>query len=195
MGCHTTASRQWESLATTGTAEALAGARAASSVEARFGGVVREVEVERRMARIGRRLTQRVSNLQAEFQYRLLDSDQPNAVSLPGGYVYITRALYAELSSDDLLAAILAHEIAHIACRDHFKPVPRDCDQALAKELSADAYAVTLLDASGFDSLALVDLMRLIRDVQPAGWADARATSLGRLIVSSHNTTPKPTLP
>lgn len=195
VGCRAPASRHWESLATTGTAEALAGARAVSFVEARFGGVIRNAKAERRMERIGRRLTARVLTLQAGFQYRLLDSDRPNAVSLPGGYVYITGGLYAELSSDDLLAAILAHEIAHVACRNHFKPFPRDSDQALDKELPADAYAATLLDASGFDSMALVDLMLLVRDVQPAGWAKARATSLGRLIDGSHDLTPRSTLP
>ncbi|MCH7839833.1 MAG: hypothetical protein IID38_06325 [Planctomycetes bacterium] len=86
------------------------------------------------------------------------------------------------------MAAILAHEIAHIARMDHFKPFPRDSDQALNQELSADAYAATLFDASGLDNMALIDLLLLVRDAQPAGWAEGRATSLGRLIDGSHNT-------
>ncbi len=187
VGCQASASRHWESLAATGTTEALAGARAVLSVEARFGGAIRDAEAERRMQRIGRRLTQRVPSFGSGFQYRLLNSDRRNAVSLPGGYVYITRGLYETLSSDGVLAATLAHEIAHIVCRDHFKPLPRDSGQALDKELSADAYAASLLDAPGLDSMALVDLMPLVRDAQPAGWADARTTSLRRMIDGSEN--------
>ena len=58
------------------------------------------------MERIGRRATQHVSSLRADVQYRLLDSDLPNAVSLPGGYVYITRGLYAEKKLATLLVTV-----------------------------------------------------------------------------------------
>lgn len=189
VGCHAPVLQHWESLPITGTVEALASAQAAPAVEARFGGVVRDTSVERRMKLVGYRLTKRLSKLRNNYQYRLLDSDRLNAVSLPAGYVYITRGLYERLSSNDLLAATLAHEIAHIVRRDHFKPVPRGSDQALDKELSADSYAAKLLDEAGYNTSALIKLILLVKEAQPDGWAETRAASLMHQLSDSSNLT------
>lgn len=177
-GCHASASRSWQLVPITENTEALAGARAAPAVEDHYGGVVRNGKAESRMARLGWRLTQAVPQLRSDYQYRLLDSDRPNAVSLPGGRIYITRALYEQLSCDDLIAAVLAHEMAHLVARDHFKPRPSNPDRALDKELSADSYAAELLDAAGLRPTALVDLVVLIGDTQPSGWVEARTANV-----------------
>src|SRR5262249_60129168 len=42
------------------------------------------------------------------------DDREPNAFSLPGGWVYVTRGLLALLNSEDELAGVLGHEMAHI---------------------------------------------------------------------------------
>jgi predicted Zn-dependent protease len=44
-----------------------------------------------------------------------------NAVSLPGGYVYVNSGLLDKVSSDDELACILAHEVGHIVARHSIK--------------------------------------------------------------------------
>jgi len=46
---------------------------------------------------------------------------QPNAFALPGGYIYISRGLLALVNSEDELAGVLAHEIAHVAASHHAK--------------------------------------------------------------------------
>lgn len=48
------------------------------------------------------------------FHFRILKVDGPNAFSIPGGYIYVTYDLFDHIQSDDELAGILAHEIAHI---------------------------------------------------------------------------------
>ena len=40
-----------------------------------------------------------------------------NAFALPGGYVYITRGLLAELENEAQLASVLGHEIGHVCAR------------------------------------------------------------------------------
>src|SRR5215469_1811810 len=45
----------------------------------------------------------------------LLDSDEVNACTAPGGYQYLTRGLLLQLESESELAAVLAHGIAHSA--------------------------------------------------------------------------------
>jgi predicted Zn-dependent protease len=40
-----------------------------------------------------------------------------NAMALPGGYIYITRGMLNLLETEDQLAAVLAHETAHVTAR------------------------------------------------------------------------------
>jgi predicted Zn-dependent protease len=51
------------------------------------------------------------------FHFGILNSDSVNAYSTPGGYVFITKAALALAEDEAELAAILAHEIAHINSR------------------------------------------------------------------------------
>jgi Zn-dependent protease with chaperone function len=48
----------------------------------------------------------------------VLDSGIPNAIALPGGRIYIFRALLEKAESADEIAGVLAHEIGHVAHRD-----------------------------------------------------------------------------
>jgi predicted Zn-dependent protease len=45
----------------------------------------------------------------------VLDSDEINAFSAPGGYVFITRATLQLCEDESELAGVLAHEVGHIA--------------------------------------------------------------------------------
>lgn len=45
----------------------------------------------------------------------ILDSNEAHAFSAPGGFVLITRGLLRLATSEDMLAALLAHEISHTA--------------------------------------------------------------------------------
>lgn len=55
------------------------------------------------------------------WTFTVLDSPQAQAFSMPGGYVYINRGMLEMLRSESDLAAVLAHEVAHVCTRD----VPR----------------------------------------------------------------------
>jgi predicted Zn-dependent protease len=48
------------------------------------------------------------------YHVMILDSREFNAFATPGGHIFITRGLVETLASEDALAAVLAHEIAHI---------------------------------------------------------------------------------
>ena len=48
------------------------------------------------------------------FNYYILDTDHINAVSCPGGYVVLTRGLLELINDESELAALLAHEMAHV---------------------------------------------------------------------------------
>jgi Zn-dependent protease with chaperone function len=51
------------------------------------------------------------------YHFEVLDSDEVNGVSGPGGYVFVTRGAVMACQTEDELAGILAHEIAHVALK------------------------------------------------------------------------------
>lgn len=51
------------------------------------------------------------------YFFQLVESTQPNAFSAPGGFVLISSGMMEFVQSEDELAAVLAHEIAHISQR------------------------------------------------------------------------------
>lgn len=53
-----------------------------------------------------------------EYQVKVINNDAINAFSLPGGYLYFNRGLLNAVESDDELAAVLGHEMAHV-CLSH----------------------------------------------------------------------------
>jgi len=48
------------------------------------------------------------------YHFLLLDSDEINAFAAPGGLILVTRGMVRCCQSEDELAAVLAHEIAHV---------------------------------------------------------------------------------
>jgi predicted Zn-dependent protease len=55
------------------------------------------------------------------YHVALLDSAELNAFATPGGHIFITRGLFACADSEDVLAAVIAHEIGHIQLRHSIK--------------------------------------------------------------------------
>ena len=53
------------------------------------------------------------------WKFGIIDSDDFNAFSGPGGYVLVTRGLFDRMRSEAELAGVLAHEIGHVARKHH----------------------------------------------------------------------------
>ena len=51
----------------------------------------------------------------AGYRFFALDSSEVNAFATPGGHILVTRGLLKLVTDEDELAALLAHEIAHVA--------------------------------------------------------------------------------
>jgi predicted Zn-dependent protease len=51
----------------------------------------------------------------------ILNSSELNAFASPGGHIFITKGLIEEVHSEDALAGIIAHELAHIMLRHGMK--------------------------------------------------------------------------
>ena len=64
--------------------------------------------------KIGRNLAAQSSRPTLPWVFGVLESEGINAVSGPGGYVFVSEGLLARLDNEAELAGVLAHEIAHI---------------------------------------------------------------------------------
>jgi hypothetical protein len=66
-----------------------------------------------------------------KFRVLLVDSAEINGFSLAGGRIYLTRKLAAIARSDDELAAVLGHEMGHIASHQFAFKATRDLKRLL----------------------------------------------------------------
>ena len=55
------------------------------------------------------------------YRFQVVDSDDINAFAVPTGHIFMTRGLLESLETDDEVAAILAHEIAHVESRHGYR--------------------------------------------------------------------------
>jgi len=63
----------------------------------------------------------------------------PNALALPGGKIYITAGLLRAMESECELAAVLGHEVGHVADRHNVQGLQRQMGVQLVAELAAAA--------------------------------------------------------
>ncbi|MBX2964432.1 MAG: M48 family metalloprotease [Cyclobacteriaceae bacterium] len=70
---------------------------------------------------VGQKLVSRLTNKPFDFHFNLVDSQEPNAFALPGGYIYVTRGILPLIQTEDELAGVLAHEIIHVMERHSVK--------------------------------------------------------------------------
>ncbi|MBN1789279.1 MAG: M48 family metalloprotease [Bacteroidales bacterium] len=52
-----------------------------------------------------------------EYHVKILDSPVVNAFAVPGGYIYLTRGILAQLNNEAELIGVLGHEMGHITAR------------------------------------------------------------------------------
>ncbi len=147
-------------------------------------GVVRDPGANARVQRLGARL-RRAAHCRAHLRFRILNCQEPNGVTLPGGEIYVTAGLLKLLPQDELLAAALAHEVAHVAL-GHLAAVTREqregvsrvgvaaqngeslpanatppgTSRAFARERAADAAAARYLAAARLDPRAALRLLQ-----------------------------------
>jgi len=88
-----------------------------------------------------------------KWHFGVIKSDAINAFAMPGGYVLLSSGLLKSLESEDELAFILAHEVAHVTRRHHYQVVQRQrlADQAAKglQSVTQDSDTGKLAQASG----------------------------------------------
>ncbi len=74
--------------------------------------------------RVGQNLV-RNSDAKVPFTIKVLDTDEINAMALPGGFFYVNSGLILACDSEDELAGVMAHEISHVAAHHAAREMTR----------------------------------------------------------------------
>lgn len=108
--------------------EVAMGLQAAPQMAEQFGGLDPDERAQALVQQVGRKLVTSGPGGKTNYQFRfylLRDPKTVNAFALPGGPVFITRALFERLQNEAQLAGVLGHEVGHILERHSAEQMAR----------------------------------------------------------------------
>jgi len=130
------------------------------------------------------------------YTFRIIESEDINAFALPGGFIYLHTGLLEKADSDDEIASIIGHEIAHVAARDgvnrlqksllysipsqillsnRSKAIQQAVDTAFSlamlkysrdEELRADTFGVKYAHGAGYDPGGMLTFFEKLQEME-----------------------------
>lgn len=91
----------------------------------RFGKPVNNEALQRYVNLVGNSVARNSRRATIPYQFVVLDSKVQNAFAAPGGVIFISRALLDILDNEAELAAVLAHEVGHVAEKHALQSIRR----------------------------------------------------------------------
>lgn len=79
----------------------------------------------RKLRQILSKLAPHAERQELDYQVFLIESEEVNAYTIPGGYIYMTTAMFEFAESEHELANIIGHEIGHSENRHTVQPIQR----------------------------------------------------------------------
>jgi beta-barrel assembly-enhancing protease len=83
--------------------------------------LVKDAALQQYVNKVGRWVASQSERDNLPWKFGVIDSADLNAFAMPGGYVLITKGLYAKLQNEAQLASVLGHEIAHVVKKHQLK--------------------------------------------------------------------------
>ncbi len=124
------------------------GQKLADEAEAKLP-MLNDPRVDDYLNRLGRKLAAYAPGAKYPYEFHCVNSETLNAFALPGGFVFVNRAVIEESSDEAQLAGVMAHEISHVALR-------HGTNQATKKEMGTGivAFAGAIIGGGILSSLA-----------------------------------------
>lgn len=177
------------------------GREAAEELEKQFK-LVEDEELLERVNRIGQELVKIAYDIELEplfgsrtdkrfeFSFKVLNDKDVNALSMPGGFIYINKGLVDYTQSDDELAGVIAHEIAHVV-HHHMVALIRE-QSRMNNQLAIALLAAILTGAPSTDLGNVMMGARFIQIAKLNGYSreaerDADMAALAYLAKSQYN--------
>lgn len=105
------------------------------SVAAAVGGrykLLRDVALTKYVALVGNTVAAASDRPDLRYYFAVLDTPQPEALAAPGGFVFISKGALDVMKDEAALAAVLGHEVGHIALKHHNATIKAQRTKALA---------------------------------------------------------------
>ena len=87
--------------------------------------LVADNKVQRYVNAIGKRVASKSGRPDLPWSFGVIETESINAFAAPGGKVLITKGLFQMLDTEDELAWVLGHEVAHVDREHHWKLIKR----------------------------------------------------------------------
>jgi len=97
--------------------------------------LVQDDKLQAYVNKVGRYVAAQSGRPDLNWTFGVIESPTVNAFAAPGGYVFVTRGLYAILTNEAELAGILAHEVGHVNARHHVRLMQKQRVVAMGQEL------------------------------------------------------------
>ena len=97
--------------------------------------------LQRYVNRVGKWLAIHCDRADLPWSFGVMDTDTINAFAMPGGAVLVSHGLVKRLQNESELAAVLAHEIAHVVKKHQLN--------AIQSSMNSDVWAGLGKDAAG----------------------------------------------
>ncbi|KAI9504044.1 peptidase family M48-domain-containing protein [Coemansia spiralis] len=159
--------------------EAKAGLQSYRAVMAQYGRqlMARGTPADMHVRRVAHRVIQ-ATGMQTDWEVHVIDSPERNAFVLPGGKIFVFSGILALTQTEDGLATVLAHEIAHQYARHPAEQISR-----------GTLFSFVLLLASFFVDPSMADLGRvtgrLLLELPNSRACEREADHLGLLFMAA----------
>jgi beta-barrel assembly-enhancing protease len=120
--------------------------------------LVNDAKLQQYVNKVGRYVAAQSGRPDLDWTFGVIETSSVNAFAAPGGYVFITRGLYAGLKSEAELAGVLGHEIGHVNARHHVRLLQKQrvlaMGQDFLKKKAGDNNTVQALVGNGAEILS-----------------------------------------
>jgi len=95
------------------------------------GAILDDPQLAEYLQNLGHELSSRSDNPSLHFSFSVINDDEINATTLPGGFIVVNSGLILITDSEDELAGVMAHEIGHVTQRHLARQVEDQQDRSL----------------------------------------------------------------
>jgi predicted Zn-dependent protease len=109
------------------------------------------------------------------YHVAILDSNEINAFATSGGHIFVTRGLINAAKSEDALAGVIAHEVAHIQLQHSIKAIKNSrVTQALLVTGTAAAGAATGMDVNQLTDVFNESVGEIVQTLVNSGYSQTQ---------------------
>jgi predicted Zn-dependent protease len=149
------------------------GKQVAPDVEKEMKGKIEDEALQNYIDGVGRQISKISHNPDFDYHFVAVNDKSINAISLPGGRIFITKGMLLKLENESQLAGVLAHEIVHV--------VARDTQNMMSKEAGLGVlFIAAMSQARNSGEMVAMDLARQVVEMKYSR-QDEQTADLGGL--------------